>query len=388
VAAPTEEDAAALRTLAGADPSSPAFQAYTASLTRDELVDVAQLWRVPVVPALSPDEAIGRRELLGAPDGASPFLIAPANGRARSRRRRGPLPLSGLRVLDLGMVWAGPWCGRLLAGLGANVVKIEGPARSDGTRAAGSGCSGAFADLNRGKRSLVLDLGREEGRAAFLRLARSADALIENFSPRVMPNFGLGHDRLAAETGLLTLALPAFPSRGPWSSYVAYGGGVELAAGLAPMGAHAAPEPAPVPYLDYLSGSYGAAAVVAAIVARDRSGATARIELAQWALAECLLRANGSRPLSPADACDVDALLARPALAGGGLVDRDGAEDGPCSHYRRLPFAISGVRTRRELPAPAFGADSRRVLAGWARVGPEQLAALVAGGIVREADAG
>ena len=107
-------------------------------------------------------------------------------------------PLAGLCVLDLGMVWAGPWCGRLLAALGARVLKVEGPARRDGTRpTAPHACAGAFADLNRGKESLALDLASAAGRDAFLRLVVRADVLLENFSPRVMPNFGLDYATLA-----------------------------------------------------------------------------------------------------------------------------------------------------------------------------------------------
>ena len=123
-------------------------------------------------------------------DGVATALRGPVRGARNGTGSR--LPLADLRVLDLGMVWAGPYCGRLLAGLGATVIKVEGPRRMDGTRAGGRGdCAGAFGDLNRGKASLVLDLASRAGRDSFLRLVRGADVVLENYSPRVMPNFGL-----------------------------------------------------------------------------------------------------------------------------------------------------------------------------------------------------
>jgi crotonobetainyl-CoA:carnitine CoA-transferase CaiB-like acyl-CoA transferase len=318
-------------------------------------------------------------------------------------------PLADLRVLDLGMVWAGPYCGRLLAGLGARVVKIEGPQRRDGTRPAGGdtrptgrdgshrtadrGCAGAFADLNRNKESLVLDLASPAGRTTFLRLAARADVVLENFSPRVMPNFGLAYATLArTNPRLLMLSLPAFGTDGPWAHSVAYGSGLELATGLAIHAPAGQPSPAPVAYLDYLAGAYGAAGLLAALLARDRTGQGTHLEVAQREVACQVLAAAGDEPRRPWT-LDAVALAADPLLIARGLfaptVAPPSAGAGqrypgavPCHHYARLPWRLHGVPTPRERPAPGLGAHSRRVLRDLARLAPTDVEALVQAGVV------
>ena len=256
-----------------------------------------------------------------------------------------------------GMVWAGPYCGRLLAGLGADVIKVEGPARRDGTRPPDGweGCAGVYADLNRGKSSLVVDLSSEAGRDAFLRTARAVDIVIDSFSPRVMPNLGLDHAALAeANPEIITLAMPAFRSDGPWGSYVAYGSGLELVAGLARRGSDGRPQTAPIPYLDYLSGAYGAIAVLAALIARDRRSTDSglgnmHIELAQHDVArrsqpiasQCL--PDRGAPFDPA------ALARDPHLIARRLLPDSASSD--CTHVLRPPWLVSwsvvSSRTRR-----------------------------------------
>jgi crotonobetainyl-CoA:carnitine CoA-transferase CaiB-like acyl-CoA transferase len=295
-----------------------------------------------------------------------------------------------VQVLDLGMVWAGPYCTRLLAALGASVVKIEGPRHPDGTRQARAGeCDGVFADLNQGKASLALDLATSEGRELFLRLAAGADIVVENFSPRVMPNFGLDSATLAQPNpALVTLAMPAFGSTGPWANYVAYGSGLELATGLAVRGRDGRPTPAPVPYLDYLAGAYGAAAVLAALLARDRGGLGCHVEVAQREVAcQLLSRLQRSAPHPPLPSygeLDAAALAADPNLAARGAARGLFAAprlEGPCMHFARAPWRIAEVPARGERPAPALGADSRAVLRA-AGLDDASIDELVAAGIV------
>ncbi|HEY7066060.1 MAG TPA: CoA transferase, partial [Chloroflexota bacterium] len=391
------------------------FAAWLAAHTRDEIFHAAQLWRLPILPVLSPDQVyadaqcaargvwVGEnsRRVARSPfrfsaiwsngvkvgRGLVPRRLACGVDRAEGDKplpyengllslptshsdplpgREGGLPLGDLCVLDLGMVWAGPYCGRLLAGLGARVMKIEGPTRRDGTRPADpAGCAGAFGDLNRGKESVVLDLASSGGRAAFLRLAARADAVLENFSPRVMPNFALDYAVLAnANPALLMLSMPAFGASGPWAQYVAYGSGLELVTGLAAT-LDGRPVPAPVAYLDYLAGAYGAAGLLAALLARDGSGRGAHVELAQREVACQLLADAEALEAAPAPwSLDVAALAADPHLRARGLFATPPAANGAhCYHYARLPWRLHGVPLPAERPAPLFGADSRRVLA-------------------------
>jgi crotonobetainyl-CoA:carnitine CoA-transferase CaiB-like acyl-CoA transferase len=198
----------------------------------------------------------------------------------------------------------------------------------------------------------------------------------------VLDNFGLAPSLLAEENpGLVVLSMPAFPPRGCWSGRVAYGGGIELAAGLAPLDGRGVPSPAPVPYLDYLSGGYGAAAVLAALIGRDRDGRGATIELPQWAVAATLLEANGNHAVSPPNGT-VGELLERREIRTGDLLARD--PQTPCAHYWRPPFVLGGVREARERQAPGFGADSRSILERFARLRPEEVTRLIEEGVVVE----
>ena len=112
----------------------------------------------------------------------------------------GPLPLDGLRVLELGHIIAGPSAGLLLADLGADVIKVEKPGEGDQTRGMPAGTGANFHFLNRNKRSITIDLkGSPEGRALFIRLARGSDIVIDNFAYGAVEGLGLGYDVLARE---------------------------------------------------------------------------------------------------------------------------------------------------------------------------------------------
>jgi len=109
-----------------------------------------------------------------------------------------PKPLEGIRVLEFGVFIAGPFCGTLLADMGADVIKIE-PPEGDMARAMPpilSGHSATFVGLNRNKRSLVLDLKRPEAQEAIRRLVQKSDVVLENYRPGVLEKFGLGADDL------------------------------------------------------------------------------------------------------------------------------------------------------------------------------------------------
>lgn len=384
----------------GADVAA-ALAPWASGRTRDDIFHTAQLWRLPVTPVLRPPEVLTdeqhrargfwRRDADGVPRAGSPFRLLPARAAtsvARQPKRSSASPLSGIRVLDLGAIWAGPYAGRLLAGLGAEVIKVEAPSRPDGTRRLvhRSRCQGVFADLNRGKTSLVMDLASSEGCQTFLQLVRRADVVVENFSPRVMQNFGLGFAALASENpGLVMLSMPAFGSDGPWSEYVAYGSGLEMAGGLAHWGkGDEPPEVADIPYLDYLSGAYGALGVLAAILQRDVRGTGCHLEVAQRDVAGQLLREPDSG--GPFPGIDAALLASDPHLAHRGLFAVP-APSAACFHLARLPWRFEGSCARRERPAPRFGAHSRRTLIRLAGRSQAEIDRLMREGLVRGARA-
>src|SRR5215212_2336497 len=131
-------------------------------------------------------------------------------------------PLEGIRVLELANYMAGPYCGMLLADMGAEVIKVENPNGGDFSRGSSpflEGESVGFMAINRGKRSLTLDLKSERGKAIFLDLIRSADVMVENFRPGTMNDLGLGYEMLSSlNPRLIICATTGFGQTGPYSS--------------------------------------------------------------------------------------------------------------------------------------------------------------------------
>jgi crotonobetainyl-CoA:carnitine CoA-transferase CaiB-like acyl-CoA transferase len=131
-----------------------------------------------------------------------------------------PAPLAGVRVLDLSRVLAGPYCTMLLADLGADVVKLERPGSGDPTRAWGppfvDGESTYYLCVNRGKRSITVDLATPEGLEVVRRLARTADVVVENQLPGALDRLGAGYEALGAERpGLVWCSITGYPTDGP-----------------------------------------------------------------------------------------------------------------------------------------------------------------------------
>src|ERR1700686_2772127 len=113
------------------------------------------------------------------------------------RRNMGKLPLEGIRVVEFVHMVMGPTCGLVLADLGADVIKVEPAPEGDNTRRLGGSGAGFFAQANRNKRSLAVDLKSPEGLALVRRLLETADVLVENFRPGAMDKLGLGQAELA-----------------------------------------------------------------------------------------------------------------------------------------------------------------------------------------------
>ena len=128
-------------------------------------------------------------------------------------------PLHGLRVLDFTWMLAGPYATRILADFGAEVIKVQSKKTA---RGAESNITGYFNTWNRNKRSITLDLSHSEAREMVLKLTEKSDVVIENFSPRVMPNWGLNYEKLSAGIReLIVLSVAAMSRGGPWKDYVA-----------------------------------------------------------------------------------------------------------------------------------------------------------------------
>jgi crotonobetainyl-CoA:carnitine CoA-transferase CaiB-like acyl-CoA transferase len=190
------------------------------------------------------------------------------------------LPLAGVRVLAWEQAVALPMATRLLADMGAEVVRLESHGRG------APRVRHLQNELVRNKQSLALDLTKPEARGVVLRLAAQADVLCENFTPRVKRQFGLGYAALSAENPrLIMLSLSGYGQTGPWSERPTFGPGIEAAAGHAlSMGYPDAPptRPGATFYSDNTSGFYAALAILGALLRRRTSGRGAFIDLAMY----------------------------------------------------------------------------------------------------------
>ena len=194
-----------------------------------------------------------------------------------------PLPLSGVRVLDLGRVYLGPWAGTMLAHAGADVVKVEEPAGEPARRGGRGAMTVPVAMLNTGKRAITLDLRHARGRELLLALAERADVLIENFAPGAMDGLGLGPDvLLAANPRLVYGAATGFGIDGPARDQLAMDLTVQAWTGV--MSVTGFPDQPPVKagpaFIDVLAGTDLYAAVVTKLYERERTGVGGVVDVA------------------------------------------------------------------------------------------------------------
>jgi len=203
------------------------------------------------------------------------------------------LPLAGVRILDLTRLLPGPFATMVLADLGADVVKVEDPAGADWLRwlpPLTGEQSDAFHALNRNKRSLALDLRRPEGAAAFRRLVRSADAVIESFRPGVIDRLGIGYERLRTENPRLILcSISGYGQDGPYAQRAGHDLDYCAHAGvLAANGPPDRPLPLGVQVADVAGGAWPAATGILAALLRARAtgeGAHVDVSMTEGALA-------------------------------------------------------------------------------------------------------
>ena len=294
---------------------------WTETRTTQEIVDIAVAFRIPVAPIASPatllaidhyaQRGVFVESELGVLQPRVPYrsdAIAisppgppPVPGADNAsvdwsprRRRTGPadaeaLPLSDIRITDFTAFWAGPVATQFLGSLGADVIKLEGVRRPDGLRFAGGRpptwdqwweWGPVFLCSNNNKRGISVELSTEAGRAIALELIATSDLVLENFSPRVMENFGLDWDAVSATNpSAVMVRMPAFGLDGPWRDRVGFAQTMEQATGMAWMTGHSdGPPVIPRGVCDPMAGLHAAFAAIAALVIRDRDGAGMHVE--------------------------------------------------------------------------------------------------------------
>lgn len=296
----------------------PVIRAWTTARTTAEIVEIASLMRLPVAPIGNGrtipeiDHFVDQDWLVPNPSGfvqprrpyrfrdepVAPVAPAPASGatdattlwtaglsatRAGRARAASDLPLAGIRVADFTAFWAGPLAAHILAGLGAEVVHIEGPRRPDGIRMntlrplsdpAWWEWSPLFCGANTNKRGIAVDLSKPDGHAIAMRLLATCDVMIENFSPRVVEQLGLGPDvTLAANPKLVVVRMPAFGISGPWRDRVGFAQTIEQATGLAFLTGYEGETPVmPNGMCDPIAGVHAAIAALVALHERQLTG--------------------------------------------------------------------------------------------------------------------
>ena len=296
--------------------------AWTEKHTTAEVIEQASLLRIPVAPINNGDSVRNHEHLaaVGAfqtdPSGgflhprppyridaesAPPFRPAPRlgehNGRIEARERSvrhdaepAGLPLSGLRIIDMTAWWAGPSATQLLALLGAEVIHVESAQRPDGMRMVGGMLRGVHADwwecshfflaANVNKRGLALDLATARGRELMQGLIGQSDAVFDNFTPRVLENFGLTWEVIhALSPQTILVRMPAFGLSGPWRDHTGFAQTMEQMTGMAWLTGHRDDQPriqrGPC---DPLAGMHAAFAFLVALEEREAKGAGVHVE--------------------------------------------------------------------------------------------------------------
>ena len=194
-------------------------------------------------------------------------------------------PLSGITIVDLSRILAGPYCTLLLAELGARVIKVEPPQQGDDARHYGpfkNGKSAYFSSVNRGKESIALDLKSPDGRKIFERLLDNADALVENFRPGTMEKLGYGWETLHQRyPRLVYAAASGFGHTGPYSHYPAYDMVVQGLGGVMSITGHPG---GPLTRIgtsigDLGGGLFTAIALIGALLHRERSAEATKVDV-------------------------------------------------------------------------------------------------------------
>ena len=307
---------------------APTIDAWVGEHTVDEVLDLASAFRIPNAPivhganAPSVDHFRARQTFRANPTDAAlnpapPFRLSSAtlrtpdpaprlgadsplldasherrrSGRTRAAGANGALPFTGLRILDMTAYWAGPFVGHVLALLGAEVIHLESATRPDGARLVGAvpqtedrhlERGPIFAALNSNKKSLTIDFSDPRGVDLVRRFVATCDAVVENYTPRVLDQVGLDHAALqAVRPDLVMVRMPGFGLDGPWRDLAAFAFVIEDASGLTWLTGH--PDRLPLePYYvgDPNAGLHALVGLLLALEHRDRTGEGCLVEAA------------------------------------------------------------------------------------------------------------
>lgn len=206
--------------------------------------------------------------------------------RFRTASLGGVKPLDGIRVVDLSRILAGPYCSMLLSDFGAEIIKVENPDKGDDTRAYGppfvDGESVYFMSVNRGKRSLTLNLKSPEGREILSKLIRQSDVLLENFRRDFLPSIGFGYDEVAKlNPKIIYASITGYGHTGPWAERPGYDLAVQGQSGIMSLTG----DPNGPPYktgtslADITAGIYATLGILLALQARHRTGRGQKVDV-------------------------------------------------------------------------------------------------------------
>lgn len=366
--------ATSLARVANAETLDTALAAILIRETSEYWLIEGQRRRVPLAPVPDHSELLEtphwRERESFVPLPGTPGIVAPrlpfrifVDGKPRDEQppENSPArPLEGVRVADFSMGWAGPMCTRLLADLGADVIKVESDTHYDwwrGWEPPGESdppkyeVMPAFLIMNRNKRDICLDLTDRRGREVAETLVSRSDIVIENYAPGVMNKLGLDPDRLLGlRSGLVMVSMGAFGASGPWSFFRAYGSTVEHASGMPHVNGQADWPPVlqHTALGDPVAGIYGAIAALAGLHGRSRLGGAwfdlGQVECLFQLSADAIIRAQtegppqrlGSRSIHHAPRCVAAASDGHVAI-----VARDSVQWAALARWLRKPQWIA-----------------------------------------------
>ena len=310
------------------------MRAWLSKKTTAEVIEAASLLRIPVSPicngrtVLEHEQLVARRVFV--PDAEGRFVqprrpwrmndedppapgpaprlgehtqsaaFAKRAGPAAPLPARGELSLAGIRVLDLTAWWAGPSATQLFATFGAEVIHVESTARIDGLRSIGGMMAAHYPDwweasphfmhANSNKLGITLDLSKPRGLALIEALIAKCDAVVENFTPRVLEGFGLGWERVRAlNPRAILMRMPAFGLTGPWRDHTGFAQTMEQLSGLAWVTGHAADQPRiPRGPCDPIAAMHSGFALLVGLAERNATGRGLHLESTMVESALCI----------------------------------------------------------------------------------------------------